>query len=291
MDFDFDFDRKNFSTKNITPINHNYNKHPLMQLSSIEDLAGRLVKTDQCRFALPGTQLDSDFFHQSGSPDGRSIEEVFKGIDEPGSWVALYNVEKDDIYKNFVSDVFSTVRTLVQAEEKNVFLLCSYIFISSAPSVTPFHIDRENNFYLHIRGGKRFTVFDKMDRDVISAPGVEEFIVHSSQEGAQLNESIAGRGRVFDLEEGQGVYFPATSPHMAETTKGVSISVNIVFYTDTTRKHAQVHQFNNQYRRLGVNPTFPGISKWKDCIKAPLGHSLAAFKSRFQGYNPPPGAY
>ena len=35
-----------------------------------------------------------------------------------------------------------------------------FLFVSSPNSTTPFHLDSEDNFFVHIHGEKFFTIFD-----------------------------------------------------------------------------------------------------------------------------------
>ena len=61
-----------------------------------------LYQTKQCRFIKPGTTEKSDFDHGDNSPDdGRSM--TFSTIEEPGAWVALYNVETNPKYRAFLA--------------------------------------------------------------------------------------------------------------------------------------------------------------------------------------------
>ncbi|WP_374594760.1 hypothetical protein [Aquabacterium sp.] len=103
-----------YSTGQIQSIRHNFDQHPLMQLPELAKLAKDLVKTRQCRFITPGSDQSSPFFHTQADHHGRDIDEVFARIEEPGSWVALYNVETHPIYKGFLDDVVGCFRHLVE---------------------------------------------------------------------------------------------------------------------------------------------------------------------------------
>ena len=289
---------ESFSTHRIQRIRHNFDHHPLMQLPRLAQLAHELILTRQCRFIRPGSTQTSEFFHTSEAPDKRSINDVFDRIDQPGSWVALYDIQSDPLYAAFLHQVLASALPLIEAEQQGVFRIAGFIFISAPPSVTPFHIDRENNFWLQIRGRKVMTVFDHRDRLVVPAKEVEEFIVHRSLGNVRLNAALRDRGKDFDVGPGDGVYFPSTSPHMTQTSTdwvspgdGVSISVGVNFYTDFTRHQARVHQANRILRKLGITPTFPGESPWRDSLKAPLGRVIAASRARWRHYEAPPGAY
>jgi len=115
----------------------------------------------------------------------------------------------------------------------------------------------------------------------------------------RLKEEHRARSHDFETAPGDGIYFPSTSPHMTRSDPdwvrpgdGVSVSLGVTFYTSVTRRHAQVHQFNNLLRRmLQMTPTGPGISPLRDHIKAPLGRAVGAMRYRRTGGTPPPGAY
>ena len=185
-----------------------------MQLPELATLAKSLYETEQCRFIKPGTTQASGFGHAARSFDGRDIDEVFRRIEEPGSWVALYNVQTDDRYRVFLDEVISSVMSLAAPEQPGISDIGGFIFISAPPSVTPFHIDRENNFWLQIAGRKRLNVWDHTDRDVVSAAAVEQFVLTGSLADVKLIPGMEARSLEFDTAAGDVGYFPSTSPHM-----------------------------------------------------------------------------
>jgi hypothetical protein len=291
-------DLAEFSTHRIAPLRHNFDQHPMLQLPQLAELAREMVPAGLCRFIVPGSTQSSEFFHQPTCFDGRDVDEVFRRIEEPGSWIALYNVETVPRYRAFLDEVMDTVRPLVEHEQPNIFMVNGFIFISAPPSVTPFHIDRENNFWLQIKGRKAITVWDHNDRKIVPAKDVEDFIVYRSLDRVRLKEEFRVTGRDLDRGPGEGLYFPSTTPHMTRTTTewvvpgdGVSISIGVTFYTSVTRRYALVHQVNRALRRMGLDPTPPGRSAWRDILKAPLGKAIVATqKRRSKKYVPPPGA-
>ncbi|GAC1358647.1 MAG: hypothetical protein NVSMB34_13540 [Variovorax sp.] len=273
-----------FSTFRIGKLRHDFHRHPLLQLGQLELLAQELFPLHQCRFVRPGITQASGFAHADRHPRGLDIEEVFQRIEEPGSWVALYNVESIPRYRALLGEILDTVRSLVEREQPGIFMETGFIFISAPPSVTPFHIDRENNFWLQLRGRKTMNVWPPTDRTVVSAVAVEEFIVGHSLKNVRLREEFLPRSREFDVGPGDGVYFPSTSPHMTRSERhwvapgdGVSISFGVNFYTRSTRHMARVHQFNRVLRKVfGMTPAYPGQSPAADAFKAPLGRVVGA---------------
>ncbi len=285
-----------FSTERVQAIHHNFHEHPLMQLPELAKLAQDLSATKQCRFIMPDTQQASAFAHNADAHDGRTIDEVFRRIEEPGSWVALYNVETHPVYREFLAEVTACVRPLVDAQQPGTCNVGGFIFISAPPSVTPFHMDRENNFWLQVKGRKTMNVWNHTDRHVVAAETVDQFIMYGSLDKVRLKDGFRERSHEFDVGPGDGVYFPSTSPHMTRSDPGwvragdgVSISIGVVFYTDVTRRSANVHALNHLLRRLGFSPREPGESTAIDRLKYPFGRALIWFKKTFRHYKPQVG--
>lgn len=207
--------RAPFSTSSICPIRHTYHLHPLLQLPALAELAVELTPTNQCRYIEPGTRQDSEFHHESADPAGRGVTEVFRDIERPGSWIALYNVETVPRYRELLETIIDGVRPLVEPTQPGIFNVGGFIFISAPPSVTPFHIDRENNFWLQIAGRKIMDVWDPSDRRVVAGADRERFIVNRSLENVRLRDEFRTLSHHFDVGPGDGVYFPSTSPHDA----------------------------------------------------------------------------
>lgn len=267
-----------------------------MQLSELAALAQDLYETGQCRFITPGATVASDFWHEGKAHDGRSIEDVFRRVEEPGSWVALYNVETRPRYQKFLNVVAAGVKALVEPHERAIRAVGGFIFISAPPSVTPFHIDRENNFWRQIHGRKLMTVWDHCDRQVIAQPDVDQFLVFGDLDNVKLREGSLERGTVFDCGPGDGVYFPSTSPHATRSDTawtrpgdGVSVSIGVVFDTEHTRRVANMHAGNMTLRRLGFKPAEPGRSVAQDALGYLVGRSMMGINTRFRGFKPKPG--
>jgi hypothetical protein len=248
-----------------------------MQLPKLAELARKLYTTKQCRFIVPNTEQGSKFDHRPESPDGRTVDDVFRCLEagEPGSWVALYNVETDPTYAGFLKEVTDAARYLIDPEQPGMFNIGGFIFISVPPSVTPFHIDRENNLWLQVAGRKIINVWDHMDRKVVAAADVDNFIVSGALDNVRLKDGDRERSQEFDVGPTDGVYFPSTSPHMTRTVTdwvcpgdSISISIGVVFYTPHTYRLANIHLLNELIRRrLSIEPRWPGMAGWFDAVK------------------------
>ena len=298
-----------FSTHRITPLHHNFHEHPLFQVAELIKLGKELAPLEQCRFMRPGLTPASVIAHDSRHPDGRSIDEFFERLEEPASSVALYNIEVIPRYQALLHAVVGTMQDSVEAEQPDVFRVNGFVFISAPPSVTPFHIDRENNFWLQLHGHKIMNVWDHRDRGIVPAEAVEDFIVTHSLRKVRYSEEFRAHSQEFHACPGDGVSFPSTSPHMTRsdpdwTAPGdrVSISIGVTFYTSVTRKVARVHQVNRVMRRCGLSPRYPGESPRSDAFKASLGGLVGSARAKMIALDPsarrfklattpPPGSY
>jgi hypothetical protein len=271
-------DPGSFSTHKINALHHNFHEHPLFQAAELANLAKELVPFKKCRFIRPGITQASSFAHDSEHPEGRSIDAVFERIEEAGSWVALYNIEVIPRYAALLANIVDTMRPHIEREQPGIFNINGFAFISAPPSVTPFHIDRENNIWLQLHGRKTMNVWDNTDRVVVGADAVEDFIVGHSLRKVRFKEEFRARSHQFETQPGDAVYFPSTSPHMTSSDRswtgpgnGVSISIGVTFYTSVTRRMARVHQVNRLMRKMGMSPVYPGESPAADAFKAPVG--------------------
>ena len=93
--------------------------------------------------------------------------------------------------------------------------LQGFIFVSSANSTTPFHIDMEENVLVNIRGEKFVHLFDNADGALVSEEARE--IAPSKHRNQHYEPSFEDRAQVFTLNAGDGVHIPYTQPHWVRT--------------------------------------------------------------------------
>ncbi|MEO0366892.1 MAG: cupin-like domain-containing protein [Pseudomonadota bacterium] len=268
-----------FDVARVSRLKHSFDQHPELTLEALRDLALRLNARNEghVKFIDPDANVDSAFILETKSHDGRSIDDVFDSIDTPGTWLAIYQAQDDPKFKTVVDAVINSAAALLSGREAEIFDVDAYIFISKAPSVTPFHIDRENNFLLQIRGNKRMSVWDPQDRKAVSAAGVENWIVKQTLQDVEFTEDKLQHA-VIDgqIGPGEGVFMPSTAPHMTRTEDessdaDVSVTVGFVFYTKATQRRANILAFNTILRFLGITPNPPREHGLMDSVKFALG--------------------
>jgi hypothetical protein len=114
-------------------------------------------------------------------------------------------------------------------------------------------------------------MWDPYDRAVVSEARAEHQLQLWHGEGYHHNmpfeERFQDKATVFTLEPGSRLHFPVGAPHWVKNGPAVSISFSVTFRSYESEKQAIVYFVNSKLRKLGMNPTGPRRSPWKDCLK------------------------
>ncbi len=256
-------------------IEHQLVGNPLLAIPSLLELASKLPESSVEYNAgdLPVTQ------DPNKTPrNGLSIVETIRRIEECKSWMVLKNIEQSPEYKDLLLSCLSQVKEVTESIAPGMCQEQGFIFISSPNSVTPFHIDPENNFLLQIQGSKRVQMFDRFDREVITEQQIEGFFTGAHRNIPYLDsfaDRVAG-----SIWPGDGLHFPVAAPHWVKNGNAVSVSLSITFQTNSSRDCQSLHRLNKRIRSLGITPTNVGASPWKDQLKLALVNAGRLFSSR-----------
>ena len=256
--------RRDFPLKPFA-IHHKLAGHPLLTLPRIAQLAAELprdlieynsgkVAISQDPDAIPAVDLDP--------------VEVVKSIETAGAWMVLKRVENSPEYRRLLED---TLLSVARARGFNSLLdagfeqVEGFLFVSSPNSTTPFHLDSEDNFFVHIHGEKFFTIFDNTDRTIVSDDEIERSM--TKHRNLKYDESFAPRGQEFHLFAGDGCYVPYQWPHWVRTSGSFSISMAITWKTREVRRLNDLHFFNSMLRGIGLPQLPPGKQPVFDTLK------------------------
>lgn len=270
--------RQKFNKRAFT-IEHQLVGHPLLDLARLVELAGALPEKSVEYNAgdLPITQ------DPSKTPrNGLSIVDTIRRIEECRSWLVLKNVEQHPEYRDLLDACLDQMREVTESIAPGMCQRQGFIFISSPNSVTPFHIDPENNFLLQIRGSKRVQMFDREDRSVISEQQIEDFFTGSHRNLPYL-DGFENKGEWYELEPGDGLHFPIAAPHWVKNGNAVSISFSITFQTNESRDRQSLHRLNKKMRKFGLTPSAVGNRPWIDNAKLSvvnLGRTIGSLLGR-----------
>lgn len=255
--FAHEFNRRPFM------IGHRLSDHPLFALERLVELCGRLP-VESVEYNAGDLPVSQD---PSLTPrNGLSPEETIRRISECRSWLVLKNVEQDSAYAEILNACLDEMQVHVDRVAPGMRQREGFIFVSSPGSVTPYHIDPENNFLLQVRGSKKVHMFDPADRVVLPEEKIEAFFT-GAHRNLQMDERHLDRGQWFDLQPGSGLHFPVVAPHWVQNGPEVSVSFSITFQTDDSSRRQSLHRLNAWLRRRGWKPSDVGSRPWADSLK------------------------
>lgn len=245
---------------------HTLANHPLFTLPRLLELAKSTQQNrpkDLYYDAGESVRVDQRWNQMGPKPP---VEEALAGIEKSGAWITLHQSQKDPEYGELFNQCMREFEELTGVDVKKVRKVeDALIFISSPNRVTPYHIDRECNFLLQIRGVKTVYVFDQTDRDVLTEEEVERFWTVDNN-SAVYKKELQNRAKAFNLLPGEGVHIPVNAPHWVQNGGDFSVSLSVNF-THKDSERANAYRANFFLRKLGVNPTPPGQSPIRDAAK------------------------
>ncbi|MEO6991453.1 MAG: transcriptional regulator [Candidatus Baltobacteraceae bacterium] len=205
------------------------------------------------------------------------VAELLGRIETAGAWVVLRRAEKLPIFAELLDACMARIEALSGRDLRAVTKVSNAIvFINSPHRISTYHIDRECNFLLQIRGAKTISVFDRDDRDVLPEAEVERFWTVDNN-SAVYKPQLQDRAHVFELAPGFGVHIPVNAPHWVQNGPEVAVSLSINFhYHDALL--ADVYRANYWLRRLGLRPASPRSSALRDGVKSTLYRSVRALR-------------
>jgi hypothetical protein len=225
------------------------------------------------------------------------VQETIATIAENDSIVILKHTEQDPIYGPVLQDFLGRVVTLAGEQMRSdVTVGEALILISSPHRVTPYHMDNETNFLVQVRGDKWFYVFDHDDPTLVSPQEREQYFMGDISSIPYRKERQKD-AVAYDLKAGYGVHVPLLAPHWVQNRDNISIAISITYELRSVGRLHRIHRTNHRLRRLGVNPTPPGVSPWRDSLKVgaaqAFGHLNSAWRPKeaprpYAKWTPPP---
>lgn len=258
--FRHSYDKKPFAFSHVLT-----ESHPLFQRSRIRRLLADDAPTRSWAVYDAGDIRIEQRWDEMPAKT-KTVEETFDEIDEGRAWMMLRHVEKDPEYGELLEQCLAEVARLsgheIDSDKKSQEAI---IFFTSPNRVTAYHIDRECNFLMQVRGSKTINVFDRTDKDVVPETELEKFWAKDNNAGL-YKPQFQDRAFVCEMEPGIGVHIPVNCPHWLKNGDNVGISFSISYqFKDWKRKN--LYQANYHLRRLGLNPTPPGQSAFLDNSK------------------------
>jgi Cupin-like domain len=247
-------------------LTHRLHEHDRFSLPSLFELVRRLPESFVvCR---PGLVPDGADFDSSFRPDSAlDLEDALGNLESRRAYVYARNPEADPGFRPLIRDSIAEIAAHVHDLDGPITWYSTYLFISAQGSVTPYHMDREMNFLLQIRGTKQVQLWDPADPEVLTEFEKDRLLSYS---GARppLRPATLSRARKYGLRPGSGVHHPFIAPHLVHTESELSVSLAVTFRTRRSDTWTKAHQMNHHLRRLGLHPKPVGTDAWRDALKA-----------------------
>jgi len=194
--------------------------------------------------------------------------DALANIRDSHSWVLIKDIQRHPDYAE-LRDLFidEISRMTEQPMRSEITWMDTYLFIASPEMITPYHIDHECNFLLQIHGEKSAHVFPCDDRSILKDEEIEAYYIGNlnAAQYREVNESKAFNVR---LRPGIGVHQPPLAPHWVKNGSDYSVSLSFLYFLRGFDRRAKIYQVNRMLRSLGMKPTPPGQSRFKDAVKS-----------------------
>jgi len=253
-------------------VEHRLPEHPMFTLEALFALCRRLP-ADQVKHrfgVVPGnTHFDSSFDRYRKE---LTLDDAIEHLEEKQAYIVIYNPERDPDYQPVIEGLLGEIAAQTETLDPHINWYSTYIFISAQGSVTPYHMDREMNFLLQIRGTKTAQLWDPFDETVMSSADKDLLFAANNPCRPIYHDSFDAKAIVFNLAPGLGVHHPFIAPHLVRTGPDVSISLAITYRTPQSDTWTDAHRFNHHLRQLGWKPTSIRHSALLDRAKAGLQH-------------------
>jgi hypothetical protein len=252
-------------------IRHHLAGDPLFSLPRIVDLVRELPR-DHIEYNSGKVAIGQD-------PNATPLidldpQEVVRRIETAGAWMVFKRVEVLPAYRAVLEQALLSVARAnghASLEEAGFEDIRGFLFVSSPNATTPFHVDAEDNFFVHIHGEKYFTICDNRDGAVVSDEAIEHAI--SKHRNVSYNTDFEARSKCYALQPGEGVFVPYLWPHWVRTGSQYSISLAVTWKTKAVMRKNDIFVVNALLRRMGLPQRAPGRNAMGDGIK------LAAFRA------------
>jgi hypothetical protein len=254
------FDPHEFATAyNARPfaVKHRLAAHPLFELDPLAALCRRLPREQvHYRFGVvpPDTEFDSSLHRYRGD---LTLDDAIDHLESKQAYIAIYNAETDSQYGPVIEGLLGEIAGQTERVEPGLNWYSTYIFISARDSVTPYHMDREMNFPLQIRGTKTVQLWDPHDDEIMSPAQRDRLLAERGEPRPTYDPAFQRKAMTFELAPGLGVHHPFIAPHLVRTGRELSISLAITFRTRRSDVWTDAHRFNHLIRKRLPIPLVP----------------------------------
>ncbi|TBR36185.1 MULTISPECIES: cupin-like domain-containing protein [Dyella] len=247
-------------------IEHHMANHPAFSLESLFTLCRRRPPQDILfRMGnIPGDEpLETSYDHYKKD---LTLSDVLDHFEESQAYICINNPERDPEYQPIIEGLIGEIAAQTHGMDPWITWYSTYVFISTRHAVTPYHMDREMNFLLQLRGTKQVFLWDQDDDDIMSSEQKDLLLSRVGNRPRYL-PSFEAKAMAYTLEPGVGVHHPFIAPHRVHTAGELSVSLALTFRTRQSDMWTDAYRFNARLRQFGLHPSPIGRNAWLDRAK------------------------
>src|SRR5213078_1776903 len=225
-------------------VTHRLADHPRFALGALGALCRRLP-AEQVPYRFGVVPVDAHFDSSLERYRGQlTLDDAIDHLEDRQAYIAVYNAETDPEYRPVIEGLLGEIAAHTEPIEPGLNWYSTYIFITAHDSVTPYHMDREMNFLLQIRGTKTVKLWDPRDPEIMTPAEKDQLLAQRHEPRPTYKPSFERKAMTFELAPGLGVHHPFIAPHLVTTGKQLSISLAITFRTQRSDVWTDAHCFN-----------------------------------------------
>ncbi len=262
--------RDNF-LKSPFMLKHDLAAHPLFALPRLVELAKSLPRD---RIEYNGGNVAVGAKPEDVPRIDMPVADVIAGIETAKAWMVIKFVNEDKDYRELLESFVEAANLVAGRQRSDYSDLQGFIFVSSAGSTTPFHLDAEENILIQIEGDKFVRTFDNADRKLIPEQAME--ISPSKHRNQHYEPWFEARATLHSLKPGDAVHIPYMVPHWVSTGGSHSISMAMTWKTPEVTRLNKIRLMNGTLRRYGMPQQAPGTLPVLDSAKVFLHDAFRA---------------
>ncbi len=261
------FDRRHFL------FTHGLKDHPLFELPSLVELAKRPFHHEA--YWSNGMVNVNDSW--GINRDARlSLVDTIANIGDNNSLVILKHVEQDPVIGPLLQELLARVLAFSGEQMRQEVMVGEVLILIASPNrLTSYHMDVECNFLMQVAGSKTLCVYDHTDPTLVTHEEREQYH-RGNHNSIVYQESRQCDATAYELHAGYGVHIPVFAPHWGRNHDNISIALSFNYELRPMLAEKRIYQVNSLLRKLGVAPTAPGISPWRDRLKLVAAKGLYA---------------
>lgn len=204
-----------------------------------DELQAFTMGTDPCD---PGDWSSVDTGNASG-------EELWQAVEKGALWLNLlwidvHRAEYGELLQQLYGELSARVPRLQGFERAHLTLL-----ISSPRAQVYYHFDAEDNMLWHLQGEKTIYVYPVSHRDLAPPNVVEDIFARTASEELPFKHEYDPQAEAYDLQPGQVVSWPHSSPHRVQNGNSVNVSISTSVETHLSERMRLTHCANRMLRQ------------------------------------------